>query len=351
MGAEINFGARKSTTPPGGAIGPRWSRRFRRQKSVGDWLNEWMDSCVRLTKPDSTIRAYEAGVKHISREIGHWPLSVLNDMRRASDLQAILARKATQYAPSYVSIMATVLRQSGDQAVAWGILKQNAARLIRSPGERHSEADPITPDELPKLLNSIDGHRYRNFWVVSMTTGLRFSELSALRWRNIDFEARIMVVMHKIARVRGRGWHFDRPKTASTRRSLPLAGEALQPLRSQAQLNGVMRAEALHRWTEFELVFPTRIGTPLHHGSVLTAWKTALRNADVRYRPPHQMRHSFATNLIRQGTDFREIADLRGHASPKTTLRTYIATSTASHFKAIAQIDVIFDQARRVDSS
>ena len=157
MGAEINFGARKSTTPPGRAIGARWSRRFRRQKRVGDWLNEWMDSCVRLTKPDSTIRAYEAGVKQISREIGHWPLSVLNDMRRASDFQAILARKATQYAPSYVSIMATVLRQSGDQAVAWGILKQNAARLIRSPGERHPEADPITPDELPKLLHSIDG--------------------------------------------------------------------------------------------------------------------------------------------------------------------------------------------------
>ncbi len=184
-----------------------------------------------------------------------------------------------------------------------------------------------------------------------MTTGLRFSELSALRWRNIDFEVRILVVMRKIARVRGNGWHFDRPKTASTRRSLPLADEALEALRNQAPLNRAMRTRALDRWAEFELVFPTQTGTPLHHGSVLTAWKAALKKAGVRYRPPHQMRHSFATNLIRQGTDFREIADLLGHANPKTTLRTYVATSPASHFKAIAQIDAIFDRARRVAST
>lgn len=323
-----------------------WAQRWRRGKSLGEWMGEWLDTCIRPSRPDSTVRAYEAGVRHISQEIGHWPLAALNNPRRASDIQSILAQKAASYATSYVAIMATVLRQAGDQAVAWGMLKRNAARLVRSPGERHPEADPITGDELPDLLRAMEGHRYGNFWVVSMTTGLRFSELSALRWRNVDCCRRILVVVHKIARVRGKGWRFDRPKTASTRRSLPLAAEALDALERQRLLNLELRAQAGSRWMEFELVFPTKAGTPLHHGGVLVAWKELLNGAGIRYRPPHQMRHSFATNLIRQGADLRQIADLLGHANPKTTLRTYIASAPASHHEAVAKIDAVFREAR-----
>jgi integrase len=82
-----------------------------------------------------------------------------------------------------------------------------------------------------------------------------------------------------------------------------------------------LRAGAV--WTETGLIFASQVGTPLSRHNVTLSWKNLLRKAEVPDTKFHNLRHTGATLLLKQGTHPKTVQALLGHANIGATLDTY----------------------------
>jgi len=76
-------------------------------------------------------------------------------------------------------------------------------------------------------------------------------------------------------------------------------------------------------WSDHGLVFPSSVGTPLGARNLQRHFKTVLERAglpDIRF---HNLRHTCATLLLRQGVHARYVQELLGHADISLTLNVY----------------------------
>lgn len=183
------------------------------------------------------------------------------------------------------------------------------ARKVEPPKE-DDDVDPFTQVEVRAILAACYG-QIRNLFEFAFWTGLRTSELIALRWEDIDLKGGMLSVRR--ARVRQR---TKAPKTKAGRRTVQLLQPALNALlaqREHTQLRGQ------------EVFLNPRTNEPwLHDGPIRkTAWKPALLAAGVRYRYPYQTRHTFASTLLSAGENPVWVASMMGHKDWAMILKVY----------------------------
>lgn len=169
--------------------------------------------------------------------------------------------------------------------------------------------------ELEAVLGAIDvgtkpfGAIDKAIVLTAAMTGMRQGELLALRWMDVDWEAKRIRVRRNY--VRG---HMDSPKSRSGERSVPLAtrvASELRELRSRSKFpaNG-------------DLVFASPLsGEPLDHASLLRRFKKVLKVAGVRELRFHDLRHTFGTRMAASpDVAMRQIQEWMGHRDYRTTL-------------------------------
>jgi integrase len=138
--------------------------------------------------------------------------------------------------------------------------------------------------------------RLRPMVLLSLNTGLRRGEVFSLTWGDVDFANANLTVQGSKA------------KSGRTRH-IPLNEEAISTL----------RAWKPERARSTDLVFSGNGGTVLNN--VRRAWLGVLRVAGIEKFRWHDLRHSFASNLVMAGVDLNTVRELLGHSDYKMTLR------------------------------
>jgi site-specific recombinase XerD len=163
----------------------------------------------------------------------------------------------------------------------------------------------LSADEIIRLLESIRSIKHRTVLMVAYAAGLRISEATHLRVRDIDSQRMVLRVEQ------GKG---------NTDRYVMLSPRLLEFLRTY------WRIGRPQYW-----LFPgSPPDKPIDPNTVRQACHAARRRAGIT-KPvtPHTLRHAFATHLLESGTDVRTIQLLLGHRSLATTSRYLkVATST-----------------------
>jgi integrase len=288
------------------------------RQTLGHFLTRWLEDSVKPTLRPRSYVAYDAKVRnHILPELGRIPLSSLTPQH----LQRLYARKlANGYSPTTVSLVHTILHRALKQALRWGLVARNVAEAVDSPRPDRRKPNPFTRAELDVLRQAMQGHRYEPFWTLLMTTGLRFGEAAALRWNDVDLEARTVSITRALVRLPG-GYGFSEPKTAKGRRILPLPTAAILALEQQRARVRDLRLLAGEKWEEQFLVFPNSLGRPLREDHVLTEFhKLQLQNGIPRRRL-HDLRHTYATRLFALNQHPRAVQDLLGHSRIDSSLQ------------------------------
>lgn len=202
----------------------------------------------------------------------------------------------------------SVLRHLLYWAVDEGLLAANPLARIKLAAERRSPKPVLTVAEERKLLAAAPAH-LQELAVVALETGMRRGELFAQRWEHVDL-ARGVLAVTRSKTVEGEG------------REIPLGGRALGVLTPRSQARG--------------LVFQYR-----DHGlgTVKTAWKSALRRAELRHVRFHDLRHTFNTRLLEAGVlpDVRKA--LMGHSSGGGVHALYTHIELPLKRKAIAALE------------
>lgn len=182
------------------------------------------------------------------------------------------------------------------------------AKLLRDPLYEHVELrrpgkpkpDPFTLPEVDVVLGKIHDQRGRNLYEFAFFSGLRPSELIALRWAHVDLRVGTVLVQQAVTRSKEKG-----TKTGDVR-LVELNARALAAIKRQQALS---RAAGAH-------VFLTSTGEPYTttDGPLDTFWKPALKLSGIRYRDARQTRHTYATLCLHAGLTPAWVAQQLGHS-------------------------------------
>ena len=196
------------------------------------------------------------------------------------------------------------------------ILNEAANRLgfispttgIKTLKEFKKPVEPFTWEEIDRFLKKVRPD-FRNYYTVRFLTGLRTGEIDGLRWRNINFERREILICEAI--VNGK---MVPPKTASSLRAVRMSEPVYNALRNQKQ--------ATRHLSEY--VFCLTSGKPLRHGNVTKrVWKPTLRMLGLKERAPYETRHTAASLWMSAGENPEWIARQLGHANTQMLFQTY----------------------------
>lgn len=265
--------------------------------TVGQLLDRWMAGVSgRLSKAGRM--SYESAIRVYWRQaFGQCPIDMLAPEQVRSFLRAL------DVSPKSQNNILTPLRQAYRHAFEEGLIDQNPLDRVRAATVERRDPDPFTVAEIRAILEACTEPQHRALFQFAFATGLRTSELIALRWEDVDWEKRVAHVRR--ARVRG---ELKTPKTAAGRRTVDLCVPA------QAALMGAHAVYEGERLPTEAVFHDPETGAPWPDDApIRKAWTAALLRAGVRYRCPYQTRHTYASMLLTAGEDPTYIAAQMGH--------------------------------------
>lgn len=216
-----------------------------------------------------------------------------------------------------------VLNCAMNQAVKQDVIMRNPVSQVDPPPKPHREMTILTESQVSLLLVAAKGHRLEALFHLTITTGLRESEVLALKWPDVDWVKRTLKVERQLERPHGEGVQFSPPKTAFGKRSIKLGNKSVDVLRRHDERQQAERIAAGGDWKDFDLIFPSRVGTPIHQRDLQRTFKILLKRAGL---PPvrfHDLRHCSASLLLNSGVPVIIVSRRLGHARASITSDVY----------------------------
>ena len=151
--------------------------------------------------------------------------------------------------------------------------------------------------------------------LICICTGLRIGEICALKWEDVDLRTEVINVNHTIQRIyintaKKSKIIISSPKTESSRRKIPIATELmflLQRFKSNSDFYVISGNE---KYIE-----------PRTYRKFFTKMLNILKISKLKF---HSLRHTFATQAIENGIDYKTVSEILGHASVGITLNLYV---------------------------
>jgi integrase len=206
---------------------------------------------------------------------------------------------------------------------------------VELPRQQRAETAAMEVGEVRAFLEAVAGTRYEAVFVLMVGTGMRPSEILALRWEDVDLEAGTLRVRRTLPkdwprRLKAGRDPFEEPKTQAGARAVDLAAPVIAALRSQRARQGEQRLLGGTRYRDpYGLVFTTGTGRPLGWDNLRARhFKPALQRAGIpegRFRA-YDLRHAYATHALGAGASPMELQERMGHSDVRVTLGTYVHT-------------------------
>lgn len=168
------------------------------------------------------------------------------------------------------------------------------------------------------------GDRLEARWVIAIALGLRQGEALGLRWSDVDLDEGVLHVRRALQRQPDGALKLAEPKTARSRRAVPLPPSAVDALRDRRLLQEEEEERTGGLWANrLGLVFTTSVGTPIHPRNDLRSFRAITERGGLRRVRLHDLRHTTATLLLAQGVPARVVMEILGHSQISVTLNTY----------------------------
>jgi integrase len=214
----------------------------------------------------------------------------------------------------------SVLSSALNTAVRWRLIEHNVCTDVTPPRVQQPEIRPFSLEEAKRILVAAEGDRYEALYVLGLTSGARWGELTGLYCSDLDLDRRVMHVQRSL--VNGYGGHtFDTPKTNGSRRSVGLTIRATDALKRHRKR---MRDEG-HNVDGDALVFINKVGKPLHASNFIRRnFKPLLKRAGLPDTNWHAAtRHTATCILLLEGVNPKSVAMQMGWSSVAFMLENY----------------------------
>ena len=275
-----------------------------KEKKVPYRWHEWLSICLKRMKMNcqpSTVINYQTTLNKWITPL--WKDLEIADISREKVYSAIYESVDSNLKPYTRKCILKFVKRIFQMAIEEGGLDRNPCLGITV---RVSEPDQkvLTNTEVEVFLKEAKevNHRFYPIWVVALLTGMRSGELYALRWSDIDFDARIISVSRQWTSKNGFG-----PTKTRLSRVVPVSEELLIFLKGQK-----LKSEE-----EVEFVLPHL--TEWTHGDQASITKDFCNAIGITPIKFHDLRATFITNLLARGESLARVMSIVGHSELKTT--------------------------------
>lgn len=267
------------------------------------YLREWVLLRSAGIRP-RTVESYESLIRlHIGPAIGDRKLSKLKARHIAAMLKSIVDDGHARTAQLCYALLHAALRS----AVEERRIERSPIDAVKRPKHRTKRGKAWSKAQTRAYVAAIRGHKHQIAWLLAIGMGLRRGEICGLRWSDVDLRARIIHVHNQRVRLADGRLVDQPPKSDAGTRDLPIPKPIYEVFRRTYQ------------WSDGYVV-------PITPSALDAAHRTLLRRLDLPYIRLHDLRHTMATNAVRNGAAMRVLADVLGHSDPAVTARFYTHT-------------------------
>lgn len=267
------------------------------KQTVANFLSEWLPSVAHSLSKRTAEGYHFLAVKYVISRIGELRLTELTHVRLNrlySELLDSGGHKGRALSPKTVRNVHILLRRALSDAP----LPVNPASRARPPRLAGREQTVWDEHTLQAFLRRATSHQDYVVWALLAATGMRRSEALNLRWSDVDFGRASISIQQS--------------KTSAGRRHIPLDGGTVTLLRQhRAAFIG-----ASH-------VFVTADGGPLNPQAVTERFRACVRRWGFPVIRLHDLRHTHATLLLKEGVHPKVVQERLGHSSIQVTLDVY----------------------------
>jgi integrase len=180
------------------------------------------------------------------------------------------------------------------------------------------EFEPLSKEDVILLLKSAQEYEDGAFYpsiLLALRTGMRIGEIRALRWKDLDFENRLIEVKRSC-----RAGRITKPKNGKSRRvdMTPHLAETLKALQTAQKRKALQKGRPFGEW-----VFTNNRGGMLRYKAFRKGLTVCLKLAKLRIIRIHDLRHTYATIRLLSGHNIGDVSYQLGHSSIKITYDTY----------------------------
>ena len=304
--------------------------------TLDEWYKKWIDihkyNVIRINTKCHYDSVYR---KHISPTLGSIPISQITQLQIKGVIKKLHKANYGYETQNRVRIM---LLDMFDKAMIDNFVLRNPCKGLRIQKDRNFERRVLTRDEQMDFYECCKGTFYDNLFVVAVNTGLRPGELCGLKWSDINFNKMEISVertllYQKLDGDEQKTFHFDPPKTKTSRRKVPINKQCEVALKKQYLQSNVVKSRLYSKPLKgFEdLLFTTKFSTPINSQIYLEAIKRIideinLMKDDLEQMEPfsaHTFRHTFATRCFESGIQPKTVQKYLGHATLQMTMDLY----------------------------
>jgi integrase len=305
--------------------------------TFAQWVPQWLALKARSVEGQTLDRYEELLDKHIIPVLGPRPLQKIT----ANDIDTLYG--GLTLAPRTMTLVHVVVKASLKSAVKKRLLAVNPVENAERPAGTEDEVGiALDEDQLAVLVAGFKGHSIYAIVAVAAFTGMRKGEVLALRWIDIDIDAKTISISRSVEETKLRGQDgkgpktkrsVKKPKTARGVRTIQIDDRLCELLRQERDRHlrvvagvpdGVAVDLSLVRLSKEALCFPA-IGTSLtalrspHSIYDMFVKRAGKLGFAMRF---HDLRGTHSTILLDKGVPVHVVAKRIGDA-PATLLRAY----------------------------
>lgn len=346
--------------------------------SYSDYLDYWLENYCKVNLKYNTIQSYKSLInKYIKPKIGMYKLSTITSV----GLNTYISNLCEEYdfSRSYFKNILKVVKGSfRDACTKYGLIKYDPAIQLRLPKMDKYEEDIkhlYSKEEIERILERFkDNSPFTCAFLTSCYTGMRTGEVCALTWDDIDLEKGIINIEHNVYDKpkddKGR-WFIGTTKTQTGTRKVHISQTlkiALQNYKNKQdylkKLYGrkyiyynleevenkygkivehrIVREEISNKDSKrYNLIFTKENGAYIGTDITRYPYKIIHNELGIKKCRFYDLRGSYATKILNNGIEIRDVADLLGHKNIETTENFYISSTESSRKYATELFDNI----------
>jgi integrase len=287
--------------------------------TVAEYIGRWITDRAPYLK-QKTIDGYTVNIrKYINPAIGHLKIQELKPMHIQTMYTNLLSTKLKAKSVLYVH---RTLHKALLDARKKQIVPQNVADLVDAPRAERYKSKVFSEQELASFLTRLKYTDCEVPFTIAALTGMRRGEIMALKWDDVDFANKTLTISRSLVPT-SKGVLTNTPKSESGSRVIPLFDTLVTLLKRHQIKQKENKLKSFGNYEDNGYIYCRHDGESFAPDRLSKKFKRFLEINKLKHIRFHDLRHSYATLMLKYNVPAKIVSQILGHSNIGITLDLY----------------------------